>query len=84
MAALMRGLTLGVALAFAGVFLWGVLQFADAPIAPCAQGFCGKYGAVHAQAHYQAYLVWRNAIVTLFLLAFACAIGWNITDPPRA
>jgi len=45
---------------FAATMVWGMWQFPDAPLRPCAQGYCGKYGALHTLAGYQCYVWWER------------------------
>lgn len=66
----MRIAVLGIATCFAVVFVWGMFAFPDAPVYPCAQGYCGKHGARHSEAHYTAYVWWGRGVIALFMGVF--------------
>jgi len=60
-----------IAALFAGVFIFGMTYFPDAPIHPDKSGgFRGKYGAVHTAKMYDHYVLWSRVTIGLFLTTF--------------
>lgn len=58
---------LGVGVVFAlmaAVFLYGLVLYPDAPLRPCAggNGYCGKQGAPHSVAEYEAFNRWETCL----------------------
>lgn len=51
-------------------FIAGIVMFYDAPIAPRAGGFAGKWGTPHSEAHYRAFKLWETAIAVLWPAMF--------------
>lgn len=67
----MRVMLLVIAALFAGVFIFGMTYFPDAPIYPDKSGgFRGKYGAVHTEEMYDHYVLWSRVTIVLFLVTF--------------
>lgn len=45
------------------IFVWGIALYPDAPISPCAAGFCGKWGRLHTAAEYHHFLIWQTVFL---------------------
>jgi hypothetical protein len=64
-----------------GAFAYGLLRFPDAPYKPCAssEGYCGKFGAPHTEATYEAHKNWERTILISwpFGLAAGAFVGWR-------
>jgi hypothetical protein len=71
----LKVLLLAVIVCVALWFFYGVLYFPDAPVHPCGTNqFCGKYGKIHSQEDYNAFLSWETGLFITFPIAFFCAI----------
>ncbi len=61
-----------------GYFAYGALAYSDAPIRPCASGYCGKSGAVYSAQDYQnsrnfergLLILWPAGMIVLLGLRF--------------
>ena len=76
-----RWLALTAAAAWAVTLVWGLLAFPDAPIFRQGAQYVGKYGAIHPREVFEAYRTWSVLVVSLFVLAFALLIVWNVKEP---
>jgi hypothetical protein len=58
-----------------GVFVYGFINFPDAPIRPCGVGqFCGKSSALYPEEKYQAFVDWTTALIVS--IPFGVASGF--------
>jgi hypothetical protein len=55
---------------FFGIFVYGMIQFPDAPIHPCGLEYCGKHGVKVTREIYEVFLIWeRTLLIATALLA---------------
>lgn len=52
----------------------GLCFFPDAPLKICGICYCGKFGRIHEEAEYNAFMVWQNFGMSLLLTIFAYLI----------
>ena len=63
-------LSIAIAIVMVAVFVYGLLEYPDAPIRPCtgSLGFCGKQNQPHSLLEYRQFLTWQAALVILWPL----------------
>jgi|GEM_PF-6296635 hypothetical protein len=55
-----------IALAMAGLLLYGVMRFPNSPIERCATGYCGKWGTPSTEQEYLAHRTWLGVVVVVW------------------
>lgn len=73
-------LTIVAAVLAAATLVYGVSMFPDAPIRAVADGYKGKGGTARTQADFEAFVVWKTAMFTIFPSAFLLAFAFAVTE----
>jgi len=48
------------------VLIYGCVQFYDAPLRECANGYCGKGGKLHTASEYRVFNIWQTAVLIVW------------------
>lgn len=72
----MKRATLIISVLFALIFVGGMLYFPDAPIYEKDGAYIGKYGAVHSEATYERYRLWKMVVIAAFAATFISNLWW--------
>lgn len=66
-----------IAALFIALFLYGFIQFPNAPIKPCGIEYCGKYGSRVPREMYETFVMWDHALlISTILVALYGWTGW--------
>ena len=78
----LSGILFCVLATMAAVFVYGLIFYTDAPIHPCGNGFCGKWGHPHTAAEYHAFLTWQATFLATWAVGLFITFGvWVLKRP---
>ena len=72
-------LSFGIAIVMLAVFVYGLLEYPDAPIRPCtgSSGFCGKQGQPHTYSEYRQFESWQTTLIVVWPVGMLIAFLLN-------
>jgi hypothetical protein len=59
----------------AGILVYGIIAFPDAPVRQTASGYIGKHGAPYTQNGYDRFRLWEKLMMTTFGFALLTGFG---------
>lgn len=73
-------LTITACLLAGATMIYGVYNFADAPIRQTNSGYAGKGGKPHTKEDFEAFLRWEKTMFIVFPSAFLLGLAFAITN----
>lgn len=73
-------LTIVACLSAAGVGVYGVYNFPDAPLRRAGEGYVGKHGKPHTREEFESFVRWKSAMLVVFPSAFVLAFAFALAD----
>ena len=76
-------LTIAAAVLAAAILVYGIYMFPDAPIRVTESGYQGKSGTLRTVEDFEAFELWRTAMLTTVPLVFVLGFVFAIADASR-
>lgn len=73
-------LTLVACLLAVATGVYGVYNFPDAPIRQSGNGYVGKGGKPHTQEDFEAFLLWKTVMFSMFPAVFVLGFAFVVID----
>jgi hypothetical protein len=83
LAKVLLALTIMAAVVAAAVLVYGIYMFPDAPIRATESGYQGKGGTLRTIEHFEAFELWKTAMLTTVPAVFVLGFAFAIADASR-